>query len=60
MAVPLNQLKYLAPNTNTDDNSTHEYLNMQIVNEYSPNNTEPQPLIFNQTKTSNVVDVAGD
>lgn len=60
MAVPLNQLKYLAPHANTDDNSTHEYLNMQIVNEYSPNNTDPQPLIFNQTKTSNVVDVAGD
>ena len=60
MAVPLNQLKYLAPHTNTDDNSTHEYLNMQIVNEYSPNNTVPRPLIFNQTKTSNVVDVAGD
>ena len=60
MAVPLNQLKYLAPHANTDNNSTHEYLNMQIVNEYSPNNTEPQPLIFNQTKTSNVIDVAGD
>lgn len=60
MAVPLNQLRYLAPHTNTDDNSTHEYLNMQIVNEYTPNNYLPQPLIFNQTKTSNVVDVAGD
>jgi len=60
MAIPLNQLKYLSPHTNTDDNSTHEYLNMQIVNEYSPNNTVPRPLIFNQTKTSNIVDVASD
>lgn len=60
MAIALNQLRYLAPHANTDDNSTHEYLNMQIVNEYSAHNTEPQPLIFNQTKTSNVVDVAGD
>jgi len=60
MAIPLNQLRYLAPHTNTDDDSTHEYINMQIVNEYSLANQQPQPLIFNQTKTSNIVDVASD
>lgn len=58
--IPLNQLKYLAPHANTDDDATHQYLNLQMINEYSPNNTQPQKMIFNQTKTSNIVDVCGD
>jgi hypothetical protein len=31
-----------------------------MVNEYTPNNTQPKLMIFDQTKTSNVLDVAGD
>lgn len=58
--VSLQNLKYLSPHTNTDDNSTHEYINFQMLNEYTPNNTEPQYMIFNQTKTQNVVDITGD
>jgi hypothetical protein len=58
--ISLNNLKYLAPNTNTDDDSTHEYINMQMVNEFTVDNTEPKSMIFNQTKTSNIVDVCSD
>jgi len=58
--ISLQNLKYIAPHANTDDASTHEYINLQMVNEYTPNNTLPKPMIFDQTKTSNVVDVTGD
>jgi|694.fasta_scaffold26948_3 hypothetical protein len=58
--ISLNNLKYLSPHANTVDNSTHEYLNLQMVNEYTPNNTEPKLMIFNQTKTSNILDVSND
>lgn len=58
--VSLQNLKYLAPHANTDDNATHEYINFQMLNEYTENNTQPQAMIFNQTKTSSIVDVTGD
>lgn len=58
--VSLQNLKYLSPHSNTDDNSTQEYINLQMVNEYTPNNTLPKPMIFDQTKTSSIVDVTGD
>jgi len=58
--VSLQNLKYLSPHANTDDDSTQEYINLQMVNEYTPNNTQPQAMIFNQTKTSSIVDVTGD
>jgi hypothetical protein len=58
--IHLNSLKYLAPHANTDDNSTHEYVNIEIVNEYSTLNTLPKQLIFDQVKTCNVVDISSD
>jgi hypothetical protein len=58
--ISLQNLKYLSPHANTDDASTHEYINLQMVNEYTLNNTQPKLMIFDQTKTSNVVDVTGD
>jgi len=58
--ISLQNLKYISPHANTDDNSTQEYINLQMVNEYTPNNTLPQAMIFNQTKTSSIVDVTGD
>jgi len=58
--ISLNNLKYLGAHVNTDDNSTHEYVNIEIVNEYSNSNTLAQPMIFDQVKTSNIVDVTSD
>jgi len=58
--ISLQNLKYLAPHANTDDASTHEYINLQMVNEYTPNNTQPKTMVFDQTKTSNVVDITSD
>ena len=58
--ISLNSLKYLSPHANTDDNSTHEYINIEIVNEYSTLNTLPKQLIFDQVKTCNIVDVSSD
>ena len=58
--ISLNNLKYLSPHANTDDNSTHEYVNIEIVNEYSTLNTLPKQLIFDQVKTCNIVDVSSD
>lgn len=58
--ISLQNLKYLAPHANTDDASCHEYINLQIINEYTPTNTEPKQIIFNQVKASNIVDITGD
>lgn len=58
--ISLQNLKYVAPHANTDDESTHEYINLQMVNEYTPDNTQPKQMIFDQTKTSNIVDITGD
>ena len=58
--ISLQNLKFTQANLNTVDNSTHEYLNIEIVNEYSLQNTEPKSLIFRQVKASNIVDVTGD
>ena len=53
-------LTSLNTHLNTEDDPTHEYISLQIVNEYTPGNTEPKPIIFNQIKSSNIVDVARD
>lgn len=58
--ISLQNLKYLAPHANTDDASTHEYINLQMVNEYTTENTQPKLMIFDQTKTSNIVDITSD
>jgi hypothetical protein len=58
--ISLQNLKFIAPHANTDDNATHEYINIEMINEYTPQNTKPQPLIFSQVKSSNIVDITGD
>lgn len=58
--ISLQNLKFIAPHANTDDNSTHEYINIEMINEYTPENTQPQPLIFSQVKASNIVDITSD
>ena len=58
--ISLNNLKYLGAHVNSDDNSTHEYVNIEIINEFSNNNTLPKPMIFDQVKTANIVDVTSD
>lgn len=58
--ISLQNLKFLSPHANTNGNSVHEYLNLQMVNEYSENNTLPKLMIFDQTKTSTIIDVADD
>jgi hypothetical protein len=58
--ISLQNLKYLAPHANTDDNATHEYINIEMINEYTPENTKPQALIFNQVKTADIVSVTSD
>ena len=60
MSISLQNLRYLAPHANTDDNATHEYVNIEIVNEYSDLNKLPQQLIFDQVKTANIVDITSD
>lgn len=40
------------------DSAWHEYLDIEVVNNSS--NLEPQPIIFNQIKSSNVVDNCSD
>ena len=61
MSISLNTLKRNYQNQfNTDSDTMHEYFNMEAVNEYTPNNTQPLPLVFNQTKTYNVIGKADD
>lgn len=58
--ISLSNLKFTNPQANTLDDSTHEYVNIEILNEYSPENTQPKPIIFAQTKSSAIVDKAND
>lgn len=62
MTISLKQLQNNYQNLvyGGDIDSTHEYFNMGILNEYSSNNTGPQPLKFNQTKQVAIVDRAND
>jgi hypothetical protein len=58
--ISLQNIKYLQPHANSDEDSTHEYINLQMINEYTDENTTPKEMIFSQTKTSNIVDVTED
>lgn len=61
MSISLNALKRnYQSQYNTDFDSTHEYFNMEVVNEYTPNNTQPLPLVFSQTKNTNIINKADD
>jgi hypothetical protein len=57
MAISLKQLQQ---NYNqyvySDNSSTHEYFNMGLFNEYTPNNASPRALKFNQIKQAPIVD----
>jgi hypothetical protein len=57
-------LKTLQQNYQTmvysDNDPTHEYFNMGLFNEYTPNNTLPLTLRFNQTKQVPIIDKAND
>ena len=54
----LNQLQYLNDRANSLNNTFHEYIDIEVVNN-STSNT-PQPIIFSQIKTSNVIDRCQD
>jgi len=58
--ISLQNLKFTSSHANTEDASTHEYLNIEMVNEYSTVNTEPLPIIFQQVKAANIVNDVGD
>jgi len=53
-------LKTLQQNYNqyvySDNDPTHEYFNMGLFNEYTPNNTSPRTLKFNQIKQAPIID----
>jgi hypothetical protein len=54
----LNRLQILNPAANSSGDPTHEYIDIQIVN--NANTYEPQPIVFNQIKTSNIIDSCQD
>lgn len=56
----LKNLQFLGNHLNTINDSNHEYINVQIINEYTETNNAPQAIIFNQVKTSNIIDVCSD
>jgi len=61
MAISLKAIQQNYQNIiNTANDPTHEYFNMGVFNEYTPNNTQARPLRFNQTKQFNVVDKSDD
>ena len=57
-------LKTLQQNYNqyvySDLGPTHEYFNMGLFNEYTPNNTLPRTLKFNQIKQAPIIDKCDD
>jgi len=57
-------LKTLQQNYNqyvySDTGPTHEYFNMGLFNEYTPNNTQPRTLKFNQIKQAPIIDKCDD
>ena len=54
----LNQLQYLNDRANSLNNTFHEYVDIEVVNNSTSN--IPQPIIFQQIKTSNVIDRCQD
>lgn len=54
----LQNLQFLNPRANTEGDPYHEYLDIQVVNNSS--NYVPKPIIFNQVKTSNIIDKCSD
>jgi hypothetical protein len=54
----LKDLQFLNPSATSSGDPTHEYIDIQVVN--NANTYEPQPIIFNQIKTSNIVDSCQD
>tara|TARA_R110000868_G_scaffold71798_4_gene209885 strand:- start:138 stop:3137 length:3000 start_codon:yes stop_codon:yes gene_type:complete len=61
MSISLNRLNQsYQSNVNSDYDATHQYFNMGVFNEFTPNNTQPQTVIFNQVKQFNIVDKADD
>jgi hypothetical protein len=47
------------PVNNTNENATHEYIDCEIINN-STTNLDPIPVVFNQVKTSQLVDNCSD
>lgn len=56
--LSLKDLQILNPRANSSGDPTHEYIDCQVVN--NSNTYEPQPIIYNQIKTSNIIDRASD
>jgi len=54
----LKDLQFLNPSATSSGDPEHEYVDIQIVN--NANTYEPQPIIFNQIKTSNIIDSCQD
>lgn len=54
----LSNLQFLNPSANSSGDPTHEYIDIQVVN--NANTYEPQPIVFNQIKTSNIIDSCND
>jgi hypothetical protein len=54
----LSNLQFLNPSANSSGDPMHEYIDIQVVN--NKDTYEPQPIVFNQIKTSNIIDSCQD
>ena len=54
----LKDLQFLNPSATSSGDPEHEYVDIQIVN--NADTYEPQPIVFNQIKTSNIIDSCQD
>jgi hypothetical protein len=48
----------ISPNTNTYGDATHDYIDITVVNNSA--DLKPQPIVFNQIKSNNIVDSCSD
>ena len=54
----LNQLSYYQSSMNSNDDSMHEYVDCELIN--NSNSLTPQPIIYSQLKTANIIDNCAD
>ena len=54
----LNQLRYYQSSMNSNDDSMHEYVDCELIN--NSNSLIPQPIIYSQLKTANIIDNCAD
>lgn len=54
----LNQLRYYQSSMNSNDDSMHEYVDCELIN--NSNSLTPQPIIYSQLKTANIIDNCAD